>query len=76
VFEADFLDRLTREAEAGTFRADRYVIEAAGLDDVWAVEPVFDHVGAEVPLERVEALTPWRIRRVAPFEPPPEKADP
>lgn len=60
----------------GTFHADRHAIEPAGIEAVWAVEPAWDHVGAEVAVARIGALTPQLVRRVAPFEAPQGAADP
>lgn len=68
VFEADFLDRLAREAEPGRFNRARFTQEPVTIEEVWKVASAFDGFAGMIDEARLAGLQPYRIRRIAPFE--------
>lgn len=64
----DFLDALGAVAAPGSFRADRYVLEASTLDAMMQVDSAFQALNRE-DIPGIDAdFRVWRVKRTKPFE--------
>ena len=68
VIRADFLDALAAKVAEGTFRPDRYVLEASDIDTLMTVDSAFQALSRdEIP--QIEGdFRVWRVKRVKAFE--------
>jgi len=68
VLREDFIDALAAVAAQGTFRADRYELEASNLDVLMEVDSAFQALSPE-DIPQIEGdFRVWRVKRVKSFE--------
>ncbi len=66
VFEFDFLDKLAKDAAAGTFVRDRFALEPANPVEA-ANHPGWIEMGNHVPEALFDGRQAWRVKRVGEF---------
>lgn len=67
VFEANFLERLQQQSQTGTFKRERYSIEAVDVSTLQDY-PLLGEFGIYMPAGLIEGKQAFLISRTAPFE--------